>query len=105
MGRELLSRYSVYRTSLVEAGLYLRSLGCDWDLLSEHPKPVPQKANLTGHSIAELQKDAANSSINDPMLAQPLCTAIQVALVDLLSTFGLKASAVVGHSSGEIAAA
>lgn len=49
MGRELLSRYSVYRTSLVEAGLYLRSLGCDWDLLSEHPNPVPQKANLTVH--------------------------------------------------------
>jgi acyl transferase domain-containing protein len=39
------------------------------------------------------------------MLAQPLCTAIQVALVDLLYDFGLSAATVVGHSSGEIAAA
>jgi acyl transferase domain-containing protein len=37
--------------------------------------------------------------------SQPICTALQVALVDLLATWGIKPSAVVGHSSGEIAAA
>ncbi|RAK90795.1 polyketide synthase [Aspergillus costaricaensis CBS 115574] len=37
--------------------------------------------------------------------AQPLCTAIQVALVDFLRELGAMPSIVVGHSSGEIAAA
>jgi acyl transferase domain-containing protein len=38
-------------------------------------------------------------------MAQPLCTALQVALFHLLKRLGIKPTAVVGHSSGEIAAA
>ena len=38
-------------------------------------------------------------------LSQPLCTAVQIAIVDLLASWGATPSAVVGHSSGEIAAA
>ena len=38
-------------------------------------------------------------------LSQPLCTALQIAIVDLLAFWGVTPSAVVGHSSGEIAAA
>ncbi|KFH44047.1 Nonribosomal peptide synthetase-like protein [Hapsidospora chrysogenum ATCC 11550] len=38
-------------------------------------------------------------------LSQPLCTALQVALVDLLHQSGITFDAVVGHSSGEIGAA
>ena len=38
-------------------------------------------------------------------LSQPLCTALQIAIVDLLASWGVTPSAVVGHSSGEIAAA
>lgn len=37
--------------------------------------------------------------------SQPLSTAIQVALVNLLRRWGINPSAVVGHSSGEVAAA
>lgn len=37
--------------------------------------------------------------------SQPLCTAVQIAIVNLLSSWGITPSAVVGHSSGEIAAA
>ena len=37
--------------------------------------------------------------------SQPICTALQIALVNLLATWDIKPSAVVGHSSGEIAAA
>jgi acyl transferase domain-containing protein len=47
--------------------------------------------------------DKANLSRAE--LSQPLCTALQIALVDLLASWGVKPSAVVGHSSGEIAAA
>lgn len=38
-------------------------------------------------------------------MSQPACTAVQLALVDLLSSWGIHPKAVVGHSSGEIAAA
>jgi acyl transferase domain-containing protein len=37
--------------------------------------------------------------------AQPLCTATQIAILNILKTWGIVPSAVVGHSSGEIAAA
>ena len=38
-------------------------------------------------------------------LSQPLCTVLQIALVDLLATWSIIPSAVVGHSSDELAAA
>lgn len=38
-------------------------------------------------------------------MAQPLCTAIQIALVNVFRRSGIQPVAVVGHSSGEIAAA
>jgi acyl transferase domain-containing protein len=47
----------------------------------------------------------AESQINDPQLSQPVCVAIQIALANLLRRWGILYSAVVGHSSGEIAAA
>lgn len=37
--------------------------------------------------------------------SQPLCTAVQIGLVNLLNKWGITPAAVVGHSSGEIAAA
>lgn len=46
-----------------------------------------------------------SSQIHRAELAQPLCTAIQVAVVNLFRRSGIEPSAVVGHSSGEIAAA
>lgn len=45
------------------------------------------------------------SKVNTAELSQPLCTAIQVALFNKLSSAGVRPAAVVGHSSGEIAAA
>lgn len=45
------------------------------------------------------------SRISEAELSQPCCTALQIALVDLLRSYGIKPEAVLGHSSGEIAAA
>ncbi|KIL88416.1 polyketide synthase [Fusarium avenaceum] len=45
------------------------------------------------------------SRITEAALSQPLCTAVQVVLVDLFRAAGITLAAVVGHSSGEIAAA
>ena len=44
-------------------------------------------------------------SLNDPEVIQPLCTCLQIALVDLLRACAVQPHAVIGHSSGEIAAA
>lgn len=46
-----------------------------------------------------------SSRINEPEIAQPANTALQIALVDLLASVGISATATIGHSSGEIAAA
>ncbi|KAI0505869.1 putative polyketide synthase [Xylaria bambusicola] len=45
------------------------------------------------------------SKVNEVTRSQPLCTAIQIALVQLLRRWGVNPTAVIGHSSGEIAAA
>lgn len=63
--------------------------------------PIPPSWSLSGELVAS-DKD---SRIHEAAISQPLCTAIQIALVDLLYASGIAFSAVVGHSSGEISAA
>ncbi|KAM7200662.1 acyl transferase/acyl hydrolase/lysophospholipase [Naviculisporaceae sp. PSN 640] len=53
----------------------------------------------------ELLKPPERSRIHEAEISQPLCTAVQILLVDLLLAARVKISAVTGHSSGEIAAA
>lgn len=48
---------------------------------------------------------ADGSRVNETYLSQPLCTALQIVLVRLMRSWGVRPSSVVGHSSGEIAAA
>ncbi|KAI1193519.1 putative PKS-NRPS protein [Nemania serpens] len=53
----------------------------------------------------EMLAPAGKSQIQKAELSQPLCTALQIILVDVLRAAGLTFSAVIGHSSGEIGAA
>ena len=53
----------------------------------------------------ELSKDKEQSQLHQTHISQPACTAIQLALVNLLQSWGVRPHAVIGHSSGEIAAA
>jgi acyl transferase domain-containing protein len=53
----------------------------------------------------ELFCDEKMSNINQAAYSQPICTVLQIALVDLLDHWNIKTVAVAGHSSGEIAAA
>ena len=52
-----------------------------------------------------LRRRPEESKIHDAQMSQPLVTAIQIALVNLLASWNIIPGAVVGHSSGEIAAA
>ncbi|KAA8652104.1 putative Nonribosomal peptide synthetase [Aspergillus tanneri] len=55
--------------------------------------------------VAELTKPNESSRLNQAEYSQPLCTAVQLALVDLLHDWGITPAACCGHSSGEMAAA
>jgi acyl transferase domain-containing protein/NADPH:quinone reductase-like Zn-dependent oxidoreductase len=87
MGRELYQHYPVYASALDQASSHLSSIGAPFSLLEE------------------LQKDEQSTQVNAAHISQPACTAVQLALVELLRSWKIAPSAVVGHSSGEIAAA
>lgn len=87
MGIEL-HQYRVFRESVENSDEYLRSaLGCPWSAMEQ----------ICHHE--------SQSNINLPEYSQPLCTILQIAIVDLLESWNIVPSAIAGHSSGEIAAA
>ncbi|KAJ2905390.1 hypothetical protein MKZ38_005488 [Zalerion maritima] len=55
--------------------------------------------------VDQILADASSSRLSEAALAQPVCTAIQIILVDLLDRAGIHFDTVLGHSSGEISAA
>ncbi|KAK0757783.1 hypothetical protein N5P37_009799 [Trichoderma harzianum] len=87
MGRELLEEYPVYRQSIEEAEAHLKDLGATWSLLEE------------------LQRDPKTTKVHATSISIPVCVAVQIALVRLLKSWGIKPAAVTSHSSGEISAA
>ena len=56
-------------------------------------------------SLRDAAFAAAQEELNEVRLAQPVIFMIQCALVELLKTWGVYPDCVVGHSSGEVAAA
>ncbi|OKL57046.1 hypothetical protein UA08_07371 [Talaromyces atroroseus] len=87
MGKELLAAYPVFSDSINKIGAYLKSLGAPFDVKEE------------------ITRDPSGSQINLALYSQPMCSAVQIAIVDLLYSWGIKPASVTGHSSGEIAAA
>jgi acyl transferase domain-containing protein len=55
--------------------------------------------------VGELTETRSSEQLRRPEFSQPLVTALQIAIVDILQACGVQPQAVVGHSSGEIAAA
>ncbi|KAI1820897.1 hypothetical protein F4861DRAFT_545132 [Xylaria intraflava] len=88
MGRALLRSNATFRRTIRSLDDSIKDLGLSPDWKIEE----------------ELLKPARLSRCNEAEFSQPLCTAIQLALVDTLAALGVKPDAVVGHSSGEIAA-
>nr|XP_023908643.1 highly reducing polyketide synthase azaB-like [Quercus suber] len=86
MAQDLLS-CPVFLESLRKSEQVLKKLGAHWSL------------------IDKLLDPAERSCVNEPAFSQPLCTAVQIALIDVLKSVEIYPSVVLGHSSGEIAAA
>ncbi|GLA40798.1 type I Iterative Polyketide synthase (PKS) [Aspergillus niger] len=86
MGIELLA-FPVFAASIHYSQKVLTGLGCPWDLAEE------------------IRAHANTSRINRPDRSQPVCCALQIALIDLLTDWSVVPKAVVGHSSGEVGAA
>lgn len=66
---------------------------------------LPDEADRPTWSLREELSKVQGSRLHLAQFAQPLCTALQIIQVDLLAAAKVHFSAVVGHSSGEIAAA
>jgi acyl transferase domain-containing protein len=106
MGQELFA-HEVFRKSVADAIFYLMSLGCYWHLAGKSPRIDTQISCMliwvsVGAFTGELERE---NKMDEPGFAQPLCTILQVALVDLLESVNVRPAVVIGHSSGEIAAA
>ncbi|KNA98806.1 hypothetical protein FOXG_03051 [Fusarium oxysporum f. sp. lycopersici 4287] len=87
MGKDLLP-FEAFHDALEAGSRYMKNkLASEFDLLEE------------------ILKDEAETRISDSRISQPATTAIQMALVDLLDSFHVAPNYVIGHSSGEIAAA
>ncbi|KAG8157127.1 hypothetical protein KVR01_013117 [Diaporthe batatas] len=86
MGQSLISN-PVFRATIEQFDEQLSHLGCAW-------------------SVWDVLEGVDSSiAIDDPEVSQTSTTALQIALYNLLQALGVHPSLVVGHSSGEIAAA
>ncbi|KAF3389382.1 Compactin diketide synthase mokB [Penicillium rolfsii] len=88
MGRELIEKAQGFREDIQMM---------DRALQGQESKPLWSLED-------ELLKCDDQSRVAEAEFAQPLCTAVQIGLVNLLRAWGTSPDAVVGHSSGEIAA-
>ncbi|KAI0117978.1 polyketide synthetase [Nemania sp. FL0031] len=66
---------------------------------------LPSEDRPSWSLTEELLRSPETSRINTAAISQPLCTAIQIFLVDILRAAQVQLTGIVGHSSGEIAAA
>ncbi|KAI1264396.1 hypothetical protein F5Y18DRAFT_390351 [Xylariaceae sp. FL1019] len=90
MGASLMEEYPSCLATIRRLDRYL-------DLLDQHPDRL-------WTIETSLKEDAVRSQVYRAELSQPLVTALQIMIVNLLSEWGIEPLAAIGHSSGEIAA-
>ena len=89
MGRQLLKTFSTARATVLALDKALQTL------------PDPPKWSL----MSELSEKRDSVALRNPEFSQPLTTALQLAMLSVFEDWNIRPDAVVGHSSGEIAAA
>ncbi|MCY4592999.1 MAG: SDR family NAD(P)-dependent oxidoreductase [Alphaproteobacteria bacterium] len=100
------------RVLMVFAGQGTQWAGCGRDLYEAHPVFRRTIDTIDGHwracsgtSLRTACFEAPQAALDECELAQPVIFAIQCALVELFRTWGVYPDCVLGHSSGEVAAA
>ncbi|KAF2119426.1 hypothetical protein BDV96DRAFT_642451 [Lophiotrema nucula] len=93
------AQWATMARSLLASPLFARTL----QQLQAHLDALPDPPSWS--IVEQLQADAAVSRLNEAALSQPLCTCLQIALIEMLRESGVNFHTVVGHSSGEIGAA
>lgn len=86
--------------AMLETFPWTRSILEELDRVLQAKKDPPKWSIIT-----ELTESRSPDHMRQPELAQTLTTALQLCIVAVLYSWGAKPSSVVGHSSGEIAAA
>ncbi|KAL4895733.1 ketoacyl-synt-domain-containing protein [Aspergillus ambiguus] len=90
MGYEAIRTFPLFRQTIDDLDRVLHSV-------------VDPKPSWTLSTILEANKEL--SRVNEAEISQPVCTAVQIAIVDLFASWGIKPTVTLGHSSGEIGAA
>ena len=78
---------------------------CAIDEMQQSLDSLPKRDQPDWSLVDQLNAPTKISRVGEAIVSQPLCTALQVALVGALRAAGIDFSSVVGHSSGEISAA
>ena len=108
MGRDLIDADATFCATIQKLDRFLLTLPTPppWTI-----EGGPNIVNLTWKwalltSFAgELRKNSAQSRVHQAEFGHPMSIAVQVALVDVLRSWGVLPDLVLGHSSGEMAAA
>ncbi|KAJ5520916.1 Acyl transferase/acyl hydrolase/lysophospholipase [Penicillium fimorum] len=113
--------FSIFNTSSPNVTFVFTGQGAQWPgmglrLLSNFPsfkediktmdealQQLPDGPNWILYD--ELSQESSISRVHEAEFSQPLCVALQIGLVNILWSWGIEPSTVVGHSSGEIVAA
>ncbi|KAE8406449.1 hypothetical protein BDV37DRAFT_280732 [Aspergillus pseudonomiae] len=113
--------YGKKSVNAVNVGFVFTGQGAQWpqmglELLASFPvaRRCVEKLDKVLHRLPnrptwslydELTRPCSPEHIRNPELSQPLVTALQIAMVELFRSWGISPTSVLGHSSGEIAAA
>lgn len=105
MGRQLLASEPAFRDGVERVDAILTRLGGLSGVREDAPRESRGVGARYGSLLDELSASEKDSRINETVVAQPAIFAVQVGLTQLWRELGIRPTAVIGHSIGEVAAA